>query len=156
MILLVYSSAMRNVLGTAGLLGSVSVAFSSMFWSQQKTELKPGSSNTPSSDTNPDSAYELKLVQVLFRHGARTPLKSIPDVMEVKQVSVCSQLVQTCCFLMSVYNSLFCLIKGPVGPNTPGTTTTHTHQLYGDRSAGWTQASSSCRGQLSEEHTERE
>ncbi|XP_037542425.1 lysophosphatidic acid phosphatase type 6 [Nematolebias whitei] len=77
---------MRNVLGTAGLLGSVSVAFSSMFWSQQKTDSTPESSDTPSSDTNSGSTYELKLVQVLFRHGARTPLKSIPDVMEAQWV----------------------------------------------------------------------
>ncbi|KAK6485623.1 lysophosphatidic acid phosphatase type 6 [Huso huso] len=30
--------------------------------------------------------YELKLVQVLFRHGARTPLKSIPDIQEAEWV----------------------------------------------------------------------
>lgn len=51
-----------------GLMGSV--ALGSMFWSQKnKTETSP---------------YELKLIQVLFRHGARTPLKSIPDVLEVR------------------------------------------------------------------------
>ncbi|TSU63008.1 Gap junction alpha-5 protein [Bagarius yarrelli] len=38
-----------------------------------------------SSDQSP-SQYELKLVQVLFRHGARTPLKSIPDVLEAHWV----------------------------------------------------------------------
>ncbi|XP_051564912.1 lysophosphatidic acid phosphatase type 6 [Myxocyprinus asiaticus] len=53
-----------------GLLGSV--ALGSMFWSQKnKTEPSP---------------YELKLIQVLFRHGARTPLKSIPDVLEAQWV----------------------------------------------------------------------
>ncbi|XP_052004599.1 lysophosphatidic acid phosphatase type 6-like [Xyrauchen texanus] len=53
-----------------GLLGSV--ALGSMFWSQKnKTEPSP---------------YELKLLQVLFRHGARTPLKSIPDVLEAQWV----------------------------------------------------------------------
>uniref|UniRef100_A0A3P8W040 Acid phosphatase 6, lysophosphatidic n=1 Tax=Cynoglossus semilaevis TaxID=244447 RepID=A0A3P8W040_CYNSE len=54
---------MRNLLARVGVLGSVSAAFGSMF-----------------------SPYELKLVQVLFRHGARTPLKSIPNVMEVQWV----------------------------------------------------------------------
>ncbi|XP_017278150.1 lysophosphatidic acid phosphatase type 6 [Kryptolebias marmoratus] len=77
---------MRNLLGKAGLLGSVSVAFGSMFWSQQKTESEPVASSSPPSDSNPDSTYELKLVQVLFRHGARTPLKSIPNVMEAQWV----------------------------------------------------------------------
>ncbi|KAA0715693.1 Lysophosphatidic acid phosphatase type 6 [Triplophysa tibetana] len=53
-----------------GLLGSV--ALGSMVWSQKnKTEVSP---------------YELKLIQVLFRHGARTPLKSIPDVLEAQWV----------------------------------------------------------------------
>uniref|UniRef100_A0A3Q2CZC7 Acid phosphatase 6, lysophosphatidic n=1 Tax=Cyprinodon variegatus TaxID=28743 RepID=A0A3Q2CZC7_CYPVA len=50
----------------SGLLGSVSVALGSMWWS------------------HPASLYELKLVQVLFRHGARTPLKSMPDVLEAR------------------------------------------------------------------------
>lgn len=79
-----FSSAMRTLVGKAGLFGTMSVAFGSMFWSQQKTESEPVASNPPSSDSEPGSTYELKLVQVLFRHGARTPLKSIPDVMEVK------------------------------------------------------------------------
>uniref|UniRef100_A0A9J7YEL1 Acid phosphatase 6, lysophosphatidic n=1 Tax=Cyprinus carpio carpio TaxID=630221 RepID=A0A9J7YEL1_CYPCA len=53
-----------------GLMGSV--ALGSVFWSQKnKTETSP---------------YELKLIQVLFRHGARTPLKSIPDVLEAQWV----------------------------------------------------------------------
>uniref|UniRef100_A0A8P4KLW3 Acid phosphatase 6, lysophosphatidic n=1 Tax=Dicentrarchus labrax TaxID=13489 RepID=A0A8P4KLW3_DICLA len=53
---------MRTFWTKAGVLGSVSMAFGSI------------------------SPYELKLVQVLFRHGARTPLKSIPDVMEAQWV----------------------------------------------------------------------
>lgn len=48
------------------------MAFGSVLWS------KTGADHT--------SPYDLKLVQVLFRHGARTPLKSIPDVMEVKSL----------------------------------------------------------------------
>uniref|UniRef100_A0AAQ5XBC7 Acid phosphatase 6, lysophosphatidic n=1 Tax=Amphiprion ocellaris TaxID=80972 RepID=A0AAQ5XBC7_AMPOC len=60
---------MRSLWGKAFILGSVSTAFGSMLWSQQKTE--------------PD---QLKLVQVLFRHGARTPLRSIPDVVEAQWV----------------------------------------------------------------------
>lgn len=67
-------SAMTAVLG------------SSVFWAQQKNA-EPVQANldlnsTPASDQS-SSQYELKLVQVLFRHGARTPLKSIPDVLEV-------------------------------------------------------------------------
>uniref|UniRef100_A0A8B9GTR8 Acid phosphatase 6, lysophosphatidic n=1 Tax=Astyanax mexicanus TaxID=7994 RepID=A0A8B9GTR8_ASTMX len=50
-----------SVLSTAGL--------GSTFWWQKKAD-----------------PYELKLVQVLFRHGARTPLKSIPDVLEAQWV----------------------------------------------------------------------
>lgn len=103
---------MRNVLGKAGLLGSVSVAFSSMIWSQQKTKSEPGSSNSPTSDTNPGSTYELKLVQVLFRHGARTPLKSIPDVMEVKlQVSVFSQFIQMCYCIWWCLCEIICFVS---------------------------------------------
>lgn len=54
-----------------GLLSSVALG-STMFWAQKnKTE---------------ESPYELKLIQVLFRHGARTPLKSIPDVLEAQWI----------------------------------------------------------------------
>ncbi|KAK7169178.1 hypothetical protein R3I93_005236 [Phoxinus phoxinus] len=53
-----------------GLMGSV--ALGSTFWfKKNKAEQSP---------------YELKLIQVLFRHGARTPLKSIPDVLEAQWV----------------------------------------------------------------------
>lgn len=75
---------MRNLWTKAGVLGSVSVAFGSMLWSQKKTEPDQVASGGTSTDANPSSPYELKLVQVLFRHGARTPLKSIPDVMEAQ------------------------------------------------------------------------
>ncbi|CDQ84320.1 unnamed protein product [Oncorhynchus mykiss] len=75
---------MRNLWTKAGVLGSVSMAFGSMFWSQKKTETTQTGSTTAC--TEPPSPYELKLVQVLFRHGARTPLKSIPDVMEAQWV----------------------------------------------------------------------
>ncbi|KAM6986909.1 lysophosphatidic acid phosphatase type 6 [Aplochiton taeniatus] len=76
----------RNLLTKAGILGSVSVsmAFGSMLWSQTKTESVCLDSNCE--DTDLKNLYDLKLVQVLFRHGARTPLKSIPDVMEVQWV----------------------------------------------------------------------
>ncbi|KAM4557921.1 lysophosphatidic acid phosphatase type 6 [Odontesthes bonariensis] len=77
---------MRNLLGKAGLLGSVSVAFGSILWSQQKTESDLVPSDPSPADSNSSSSYELKLVQVLFRHGARTPLKTIPDVMEAQWV----------------------------------------------------------------------
>ncbi|XP_073329716.1 lysophosphatidic acid phosphatase type 6 [Pagrus major] len=75
---------MRSLWTKAGVVGSVSMAFGSMWWSQKKTE--PDQVSSTSADKNPSSPYELKLVQVLFRHGARTPLKSIPDVMEVQWV----------------------------------------------------------------------
>uniref|UniRef100_A0A3Q3XD35 Uncharacterized protein n=1 Tax=Mola mola TaxID=94237 RepID=A0A3Q3XD35_MOLML len=75
-----------KVWAKVGLLGPVSMAFGSMLWSQKKTESDGVASSVNSPETNPGSAYELKLVQVLFRHGARTPLKSIPDVMEVQWV----------------------------------------------------------------------
>lgn len=64
------SAAMRKLWRTASILGP---AFAALLWSKKQT-----AASAPSSD------YELKLVQVLFRHGARTPLKSIPDVMEVR------------------------------------------------------------------------
>lgn len=63
---------------TTAILGSA------VFWAQRKNT-EPEQANldlTPSSKQS-SSQYELKLVQVLFRHGARTPLKSIPDVLEV-------------------------------------------------------------------------
>uniref|UniRef100_A0A665U295 Acid phosphatase 6, lysophosphatidic n=1 Tax=Echeneis naucrates TaxID=173247 RepID=A0A665U295_ECHNA len=59
---------MKKLWTKAGVLSSASIAFCSMLWSQK------------------NSLYELKLVQVLFRHGARTPLKSIPDVLEAQWV----------------------------------------------------------------------
>ncbi|XP_076015341.1 lysophosphatidic acid phosphatase type 6 [Genypterus blacodes] len=77
---------MRTLWTKAGLLGSVSVAFGSMLWSQQKTKPDQDASICTAVDTDPNSPYELKQVQVLFRHGARTPLKSIPDVMEAQWV----------------------------------------------------------------------
>ncbi|XP_054471466.1 lysophosphatidic acid phosphatase type 6 isoform X2 [Anoplopoma fimbria] len=75
---------MRNLWTKAGVLGSMSVAFGSMLWSQKQADSDQVASSCTSAYTNPSSPYELKLVQVLFRHGARTPLKSIPDVMEVE------------------------------------------------------------------------
>lgn len=73
----------RNLFTKAGVLGSVSVsmAFGSMLWSQTKTE---SAHLDYCEGTDLKNPYEIKLVQVLFRHGARTPLKSIPDVLEVQ------------------------------------------------------------------------
>ncbi|TWW80926.1 lysophosphatidic acid phosphatase type 6 [Takifugu flavidus] len=62
---------MRTFWTRVGIIGPISMAFGSVLWSA-KTE----ADHTP--------PYDLKLVQVLFRHGARTPLKSIPDVMEAQ------------------------------------------------------------------------
>lgn len=75
---------MRNLLARVGVLGSVSAAFGSMLLSQKSTESDKITSSTTPAGTHSSSPYELKLVQVLFRHGARTPLKSIPNVMEVR------------------------------------------------------------------------
>lgn len=130
----VCSSAMRNLLTKAGLFGSVSVAFGTIWWSQQKTESNPiTSSAAPNpNDACPASLYELQLVQVLFRHGARTPLKSIPDVMEV---TLCwflwTLLVIQLHLVIYVFMSEF---KGSVGPIAPRGPTIHTHQLRGDGS----------------------
>ncbi|XP_029980075.1 lysophosphatidic acid phosphatase type 6 isoform X1 [Sphaeramia orbicularis] len=77
---------MTKLLTKAGVFGSVSVAFGSLWWSEKKkTDLDQVDTGS-NSDTKPTSPYELKLVQVVFRHGARTPLKSIPDVMEAQWV----------------------------------------------------------------------
>ncbi|KAF7709276.1 lysophosphatidic acid phosphatase type 6 [Silurus meridionalis] len=68
---------------------TTAVLSSALFWSQQKNtdpvQANLDLTNTPCSDQS-SSQYELKLVQVLFRHGARTPLKSIPDVLEAHWV----------------------------------------------------------------------
>ncbi|XP_034041858.1 lysophosphatidic acid phosphatase type 6 isoform X2 [Thalassophryne amazonica] len=77
---------MRKLWLKAGILGSVTVAFGSFLWSKKKARFTQVSSSCPSVDTNPSSPYELKLVQVLFRHGARTPLKTIPDVIQAQWV----------------------------------------------------------------------
>nr|XP_020443760.1 lysophosphatidic acid phosphatase type 6 [Monopterus albus]XP_020443761.1 lysophosphatidic acid phosphatase type 6 [Monopterus albus]XP_020443762.1 lysophosphatidic acid phosphatase type 6 [Monopterus albus]XP_020443763.1 lysophosphatidic acid phosphatase type 6 [Monopterus albus]XP_020443764.1 lysophosphatidic acid phosphatase type 6 [Monopterus albus] len=77
---------MRNLWTKAGVLGSVSIAFGSLLWSQKKTDSDQVASSCSHDETIPSCPYELKLVQVLFRHGARTPLKSIPDVMEAQWV----------------------------------------------------------------------
>ncbi|XP_061548091.1 LOW QUALITY PROTEIN: lysophosphatidic acid phosphatase type 6 [Phycodurus eques] len=67
---------MRKLWPKVGVFGSVSIAFGSVWWWRQSSA-DGGSKASP---------YELKLVQVLFRHGARTPLKSIPDVLEAQWV----------------------------------------------------------------------
>lgn len=72
---------MRKFWLKTGIFSSVSAAFGSILWSQKTNDT---TQSTSSSD--PSSSYELQLVQVLFRHGARTPLKSIPDVMEAQWV----------------------------------------------------------------------
>lgn len=76
-------TAMRKVWAKFGLFGPISISFGSLLWSK-KTESAQVASGCTSAETSQSSTYDLKLVQVLFRHGARTPLKSIPDVMEVK------------------------------------------------------------------------
>ncbi|KAG7463372.1 hypothetical protein MATL_G00175850 [Megalops atlanticus] len=65
-----------------GVFGSV--ALGSMLWSEKKTVPDQTDSGRISGYDGHHSPYELRLVQVLFRHGARTPLKSIPDVLEVQ------------------------------------------------------------------------
>ncbi|XP_034418118.1 lysophosphatidic acid phosphatase type 6 [Cyclopterus lumpus] len=75
---------MRNLWTKAGVLGSMSAAFGSMLWSQKQAESEQVASGCTAAQTSPSSPYKLKLVQVLFRHGARTPLKSIPGVTEVQ------------------------------------------------------------------------
>ncbi|KAK2839892.1 hypothetical protein Q5P01_013632 [Channa striata] len=75
---------MRTFWTKASVLGSVSAGFGSMWW--WKSESDQVTTNSTSANTNSSSLYELKLVQVLFRHGARTPLKTIPDVMQVQWV----------------------------------------------------------------------
>ncbi|CAL9690183.1 unnamed protein product [Knipowitschia caucasica] len=70
---------MKKLWVNAGILGSVSAALGSVLWSQKNNE-------SDQTRTDPSSPYELQLVQVLFRHGARTPLKSIPNVIEAQWV----------------------------------------------------------------------
>ncbi|XP_030642300.1 lysophosphatidic acid phosphatase type 6 [Chanos chanos] len=72
---------MRFIWARVGVLGSV--ALGSVFWSQNKAEQVRTDSGATHSLS---SQYELRQVQVLFRHGARTPLKSIPDVLEAQWV----------------------------------------------------------------------
>ncbi|XP_077393058.1 lysophosphatidic acid phosphatase type 6 isoform X1 [Festucalex cinctus] len=72
--LLTCRTAMRKLWTRVGVVGSASIAFGSVLWWRRRNA-DGGSKASP---------YELKLVQVLFRHGARTPLKSIPDVLEAQ------------------------------------------------------------------------
>ncbi|XP_019750991.1 lysophosphatidic acid phosphatase type 6 [Hippocampus comes] len=67
---------MRKLWTKTGIFVSVSIACGSALWWRQ-WKANGGSKSSP---------YQLKLVQVLFRHGARTPLKSIPDVLEAQWV----------------------------------------------------------------------
>ncbi|XP_068602831.1 lysophosphatidic acid phosphatase type 6 [Brachionichthys hirsutus] len=76
---------MKNLWIKSFAVGSASTGLCSLLWSQKKTESDQLASGC-TSDRTPSSPYELMLVQILFRHGARTPLKSIPDVMEVQWV----------------------------------------------------------------------
>uniref|UniRef100_A0AAY4D7E4 Lysophosphatidic acid phosphatase type 6 n=1 Tax=Denticeps clupeoides TaxID=299321 RepID=A0AAY4D7E4_9TELE len=59
-----------------------SVALGSAFWWQRKSG--PVRAAKEAEEQDAPSPYELRLVQVLFRHGARTPLKSIPGVLEAE------------------------------------------------------------------------
>ncbi|XP_060909445.1 lysophosphatidic acid phosphatase type 6 [Labrus mixtus] len=77
---------MRHLWPKVCVLGSMSAAFGSVLLSEENTQSDRATLSSCSADTETSSPYELKLVQVLFRHGARTPLKSIPDVMEVQWV----------------------------------------------------------------------
>ncbi|KAJ8246671.1 hypothetical protein GJAV_G00254110 [Gymnothorax javanicus] len=57
-----------------------------MLWSEKKTVPVQTECGKLSQKIGDQTLYELKLVQVMFRHGARTPLRSIPDVMEAQWV----------------------------------------------------------------------
>lgn len=138
---------MRNIWRTAKVLGP---ALGALLWSKKHT-----------ADSNPSSDYELKLVQVLFRHGARTPLKSIPGVMEVwpsfslsdrtrRRQQQRPKIHVTCCL------NLFVSPKGPVGAKPPGPAGAHPHRLCRNQSGGRAQASGSSGGQLSQKHSDRE
>lgn len=83
-----HSSTMRYLWPRVCIIGSAT--FGSLLWSQKKTESDQSACTSSSADQS--SVYELKLVQVLFRHGARTPLKSIPDVIEVR-LNICCYFV---------------------------------------------------------------
>uniref|UniRef100_A0A3B4A5N3 Uncharacterized protein n=1 Tax=Periophthalmus magnuspinnatus TaxID=409849 RepID=A0A3B4A5N3_9GOBI len=76
---------MKKLWLNAGIVGSLSAAFGSILWSQKTNESNSSRTCSPL-DSEPTSPYELQLVQVLFRHGARTPLKSIPNVLEAQWV----------------------------------------------------------------------
>ncbi|XP_061483971.1 lysophosphatidic acid phosphatase type 6 [Rhineura floridana] len=60
-----------------GILGTLAYCVAS----KRRVLAEPRRSKTPRSSNDP---LELKLVQVLFRHGARTPLRPIPDVEQVE------------------------------------------------------------------------
>lgn len=126
-----HSAAMRNLWTRAGVFGSMSMAFGSLLWSQKKTEPDQLFSSCSSADANLTSPYELKLVQVLFRHGARTPLKSIPDVMEVRFFFCLSSthlilvFKEALCHIITCLSGHICFIKGPVGANPVAASSTH-------------------------------
>uniref|UniRef100_A0A8C9RP21 Acid phosphatase 6, lysophosphatidic n=1 Tax=Scleropages formosus TaxID=113540 RepID=A0A8C9RP21_SCLFO len=73
---------MRPLWIGAGVLGSM--ALSSVLWAQRSNKAAQTHPDGLRESRGQDVHYELKLVQVLFRHGARTPLKSIPDVLEAQ------------------------------------------------------------------------
>ncbi|MBN3300916.1 lysophosphatidic acid phosphatase type 6 [Amia ocellicauda] len=61
-----------------------SVVCGALYWFQNRAmQADTGSAKTKPCTT---SHYELKLVQVLFRHGARTPLKALPDIEQAEWV----------------------------------------------------------------------
>nr|XP_006639159.1 PREDICTED: lysophosphatidic acid phosphatase type 6 [Lepisosteus oculatus] len=66
-----------NVWARVGIAGAVTGA--ALYWHQSRATPAAAAPKT----RDPDQ-YELKLVQALFRHGARTPLKSIPGVPEAE------------------------------------------------------------------------
>ncbi|MFT7799485.1 lysophosphatidic acid phosphatase type 6 [Arapaima gigas] len=75
---------MRPAWVRACVLGSA--AFSSVLWKQRRNKAAQMDPDDVRENQDQHHHYELKLIQVLFRHGARTPLKSIPDVLEAQWI----------------------------------------------------------------------
>lgn len=65
-----------------GLLGGLGLAGGVGLWARQQ---RWGAGAAPERQGAESGALELRLVQVLFRHGARTPLRPLPGAAPVSR-----------------------------------------------------------------------
>ncbi|XP_039599604.1 lysophosphatidic acid phosphatase type 6 isoform X2 [Polypterus senegalus] len=101
---------------------TVTCAVAGAYWLYEKRRI---SLDTVGGAARP-SEYELKLVQVLFRHGARTPLKSLPGTLQAEWIVDLLQVPPHTKFSYTVKN-----LRGDPRPPSPLEDHYRAHKLNG-------------------------